>query len=202
VDDFDTAVGRLDRLRHVEGVGMMSSNKKVVIGVVLTVLVVATLVGLVLIDHFGNVIELEVEAIHDEAYSEGYLEGYTEGLEDGAGHGYTVRNPTYNEAILFKATDQTDKNTYDEISYTCTNFAADFKNNAFDVGYRCGLVEIESPSLSHAIVCFDTIDRGLIFIEPQWDDIVTLTIGLSYSELNDYEPLGFDDTIIRYMIVW
>lgn len=183
VDCLGNIASWVDCLRHVEGIRIMVENKKVVVASIICVSLAALFFGFTL-------------------RRNSYLEGYTKGLEDGAGHGYTIRDPTYQEATQFIATDQTDKNIYDETDYTCTNFAADFKNNAFDVGYRCGLVEIESPSLGHAIVCFYTIDRGLIFIEPQWDDIVTLTIGLSYSELNGYEIADYDDTVVRYVIIW
>lgn len=129
----------------------------------------------------------------------GFSEGYIKGFE---ATGYNIRDPTYQEALNFIASDQTDKNQYSE-NYTCENFAADFKNNAFKAGYRCGYVIIDFPDAGHAINCFNTTDKGLIFIEPQCDDIVTLKVGQSYSMLNGYEvPTTYNDTIIRYMIVW
>jgi len=93
---------------------------------------------------------------------------------------YNIRDPTYQEALQFMCSDQTDKNQYNQ-SYTCINFANDFINNALNEGYRCGYVIIESPETSHAIVCFNTSDNGLIFIEPQTDELVTLTTGQRFS---------------------
>ena len=87
---------------------------------------------------------------------------------------YNLRDPTYQEALQFICSDQTDKNQYDK-SYTCVNFANDFINNALNKGYRCGYVITEFPETRHAIVCFNTSDKGLIFIEPQNDELVTLT---------------------------
>jgi hypothetical protein len=87
---------------------------------------------------------------------------------------YNLRDPTYQEALQFICSDQTDKNQYDK-SYTCVNFANDFIHNALNEGYRCGYVIIEFPETRHAIVCFNTSDKGLIFIEPQNDELVTLT---------------------------
>ena len=99
------------------------------------------------------------------------------------------------------ASDQTDKNEYSE-NYTCWNFAADVKNNAFKAGYRCGLVYIEFPDGAHTIVCFNTTDRGIIFIEPQYDATVTVEIGIHYWADNGYGIPDYDDTIIYYAIVW
>ena len=92
---------------------------------------------------------------------------------------YNIRDPTYQEAQQFICLDPTDKNQYNQ-SYTCFNFANDFRNNALNEGYRCGYVTIEFPEASHVIVCFNTSDKGLIFIEPQNDEIVTLRIEQSY----------------------
>jgi len=132
----------------------------------------------------------------------GYITGYRQGVIDGAGRGYTIRDPTYLEVLQFLKIDQTDKNEYNEENYTCINFAADFKNNAFKAGYRCGYVEIEFPEHAHAIVCFNTTDHGLIFIEPQTDEIVNPIIGLPYWNRAIYEPPDYDDTIVRIIIVW
>ncbi len=104
---------------------------------------------------------------------------------------HSIRDPTYQEALQFLFSDQTDKNQHNE-SYTCVNFADAFRNNALDEGYRCGYVTIEFPETSHVIVCFNTSDNGLIFIEPQNDEIVTLTTGQPY--------LG--RIILRLSITW
>ena len=104
---------------------------------------------------------------------------------------YNLRDPTYKEAAQFIRSDQTDKNQYNQ-SYTCINFANDFRDNALNEGYRCGYVAIEFGETSHVIVCFNTSDNGLIFIEPQTDEIVTLTAEQSY--------LG--EMIHRFSITW
>ncbi len=131
----------------------------------------------------------------------GFSDGYVQGVEDGAGTGYTIRDPTYDEAIAFTSWDKTNENEYSE-NYTCHHFTADFKNNAFQAGYRCGYVAIDFPAYAHAIVCFNTTDNDLIFIEPQSDDIVTLTIGEPYWDRTIYEPPDYDDTIVSFTIIW
>jgi len=104
---------------------------------------------------------------------------------------YNIRDPTYKEAVQFIRSDQTNKNQYNQ-SYTCINFANDFRNNALNEGYRCGYVAIEFGETSHAIVCFNTSDNSLIFIEPQTDEIVTLTTEQPY----------LDKMILRFSITW
>jgi hypothetical protein len=102
-----------------------------------------------------------------------------------------IRDPTFQEALQFTYSDQTDKNQYNQ-SYTCIRFVDDFVNNALNERYRCGYVEVEFLEAGHEVVCFDTSDRGLIFIEPQNDQIVTLAEGQLY--------LG--RTILRVSISW
>lgn len=147
--------------------------------------------GYVLGFEFGNI----------TGYTSGYDQGYLKGVIDGAGTGFNIRDPTYKEMLDFIALDKTDENEYSE-SYTCIYFTRDVKNHAFDKGYRCGFVYIEFPNAAHAIVCFNTTDHGLVFIEPQYDDIVVLEIGRSYSALNGYIRPKYDDTIIRFTIIW
>jgi len=59
--------------------------------------------------------------------------------------------------------DQGNQTGFSTTGYTCWNFAADVKNNAFKAEYRCGLVYIEFEFSAHAIVGFNTKDKGLIF---------------------------------------
>jgi chaperonin cofactor prefoldin len=126
-----------------------------------------------------------------EGYQLGYDEGYLQGVEDLTESGYYLRDPTYDEANAFTNSDKTDENEYIP-NYVCYDFTADFNSNAFQMGYRCGFVYIEFSDSAHAIVCFNTTDRGLIYIEPQSDEIVTLTIGQPY--------LGH--IIVDFGIIW
>ncbi len=125
----------------------------------------------------------------------GYQSGYLQGVKDGAGRGYTVRDPTYQEMISFMAVDKTDLNAYHYPDYVCWNFAADTINNAFKNEYRCGFVYIGfTDGYAHAVICFNTTDHELVFIEPQNDAIVQIAVGSYYTYTGE--------TIARYGIIW
>ncbi len=136
-------------------------------------------------------------------YVRGRSYGYESGVIAGAGSAYTLRDPTYNEAKQFLARDRTDANKYVEGEYVCSDFAGNVNNNAETEGFRCALVEVKYPGgTGHALVGFRTVDRGLIFIEPQYDEEVTIELGQSYADVNGYKKPSFDDTIARYLVIW
>ncbi len=92
------------------------------------------------------------------------------------------RNPTYSEAIQFIASDNTDNHLYATGNYTCANFADDFQTNALRAGYNCGYVTVFFPDGGgHALNCFNTTDRGIVYVEPQTDEVVTLNVGEVYA---------------------
>jgi hypothetical protein len=148
-------------------------------------------------------LQTEISNLENEA-----LQSYNEGFDDGKAASYKktvvdyARDPTYAEALEFIFSDQTDKNSYSD-DYICMNFAADFKKNAYEAGFKSGCVYIAFPErYHHGIACFNTVDNGLIFVETQTDEIVTLAIGEVYYNRAIYEPPYFDDTIIHYVIIW
>ncbi len=135
-------------------------------------------------------------------YSTGYSAGYIESNMNWVEHGHGVRDPTYQEAWAFVQLDQTDKNEYND-TYVCRHFACDFNNNALEAGYRVAFVLIAFPESSHAIVGFNTTDRGMIFIEPQTDEVMKVEVGRSYWGSNGYlRPTNYDDTIVECLVIW
>lgn len=136
-------------------------------------------------------------------YNRGYGLGYEEGYELGFQQtGYNLRDPRYDELMRFLEEDKTDENEYKEGAYTCSNFAADLNNNAEEEGFRAAYVYIEYSDGAHALAAFETVDRGLVFIEPQFDDEVVVSVGISFSQANGYLEPNYDDTITRFVIVW
>jgi hypothetical protein len=148
---------------------------------------------------------------YNQGKNEGYQAGYQSGLQAGdkastqqtTPDGYTLQNPTYQEMKTFIAQDPTNNNNYMEDKYVCVDFAATVNNNAEAKGIRCAVVDIFYPDgYGHTIVAFDTTDRGLIYIEPQFDEEVKLVVGRSYSQLNNFTSAPRDDTIERYLLAW
>jgi len=149
---------------------------------------------------------------YDEGYilgkTDGYDEGYEVGVEAGLGHGYTLRDPTYKEVITFLGQDKTDRNKYIEDLYVCSHFARDVCNNAEEEGFRCAFVELRYLEGGHAIIAFDTIDKGLAYFEPETDERVKPVAGKWYYLCIEpkpgyyYEKPLFDDTIMDILVIW
>ena len=141
----------------------------------------------------------------------GYEYGYVQGSTDALGHGYTLRDPTYAEAVAFMSQDSTSQNGYDGSDYgvyVCSHYSRDTNYNAEVAGYRCALVELRYSESGHTVVAFDTIDRGLVYFEPQSDELLVPEIGKRYYQCVIPEPgryypePSYDDTIRDILIIW
>lgn len=126
-----------------------------------------------------------------------------------AGYGYTIKDPTYKEMMSFISDDDTDKAEYITGEYECTDFATRLCNHAEEEGIRCAYVSLRFPGgKGHTIVAFNTIDKGLIYIEPQYDDLVNIEIGKPFykcvvpKEGVVYEKPAQDDTIEKVLVAW
>ena len=125
------------------------------------------------------------------------------------GYGYVLRDPSYQEMKDFLKQDETSEQEYLRDEYICVDFAANVKANAAREGVRCAYVVIEYlGTTGHAIVAFDTTDRGLVYIEPQFDWDVEPEIGRRYYQCvipppgqHMVEP-DYDDTIARIIVIW
>jgi YHS domain-containing protein len=79
-------------------------------------------------------------------------------------------DPTYAELLAFIQQDTTDANNYLEdslIGYVCADFAEDVHNNAEAAGIRAASVSVdfEGDEKGHACNAFNTIDKGLVYID-------------------------------------
>ena len=130
-----------------------------------------------------DTLESEVSESYNSGYSageaDGYDAGYLQAMEYVNETGWYLVDPTYSEAMAFTENDTTDLHPYTP-DYVCYDFSADYIANALDAGYRCGFVYIEYATTAHSVVCFNTTDYGLIYIEPQNDAVITLAIGQMY----------------------
>ncbi len=115
----------------------------------------------------------------------------------------SLRDPTYREMKDFLSRDKTDLNKFRANTifwydwYNCVHFSRDFKMNATKEGIRCAYVKIYrlnkfNKKKAHALVVFNTTDKGVIFIEPQADTEMKVVIGGKY----------WGNSIISYRIYW
>ncbi len=148
---------------------------------------------------------------YQEAYSETYIRGYEKGYEIGLETGpvgevatrVELHNPTYEEMMEFLARDDTDSNDYIKGEYVCRDFAADVNNNAEREGIRTAYVRIRSEGWGHAIVAFQTVDKGLLFIEPMSDTAVRPAVDKTYWWLvRGTRPEYHRARVLEMQIIW
>jgi hypothetical protein len=93
-----------------------------------------------------------------------------------------LRNPTFQEMRDFILKDPTSRKAFVPNKYECRNFATDVNNDAEAAGLRCAFVLLCYKNGQHAVVAFDTTDRGMIYIEPQTDAAIQPKVGGKYQE--------------------
>lgn len=93
---------------------------------------------------------------------------------------YEIKNPTFEEVKDFILKDTTSQNKFVLNKYECRHFATDVNNNADAAGIRCAFVLLCYRNGQHAVVGFDTTDRGMIYIEPQTDAAIQPEVGGKY----------------------
>jgi len=144
------------------------------------------------------------DRIYHTRYQEGYKNGREIGYKEGLASQTELHNPIYKELTGFLARDKTDSRAYLEGEYVCFDFAAEVNNNAESEGIRAAYVQIRFPKEpGHAIVAFETVDKGLVFIEPQSDEEVELVIGEPYPwQSADANRSTDDDVIVEIQIIW
>jgi hypothetical protein len=120
-----------------------------------------------------------------------------------------LADPTYAAMQSFMNSDKTNQNTYNVNTYNCVNFSADVIANAVKQHIRCAFINIDFPGTTgHAIIAFNTTDKGMVYIEPQTDEIVNLKVGTHYWQSviprpgYYYPQPAYDDTVSRFVVVW
>ena len=110
-------------------------------------------------------------------YENGYVSGYDNGKEFVETHleqyVTTPKVVKYDEVVEFLKEDVTDKIAYSNLTFDCTSYARVIKENATTQGIKCALVVLDMSEVrgntSHAINCFETTDRGIVYFDPQTD---------------------------------
>ena len=90
-----------------------------------------------------------------------------------------ILRPTYQQILSFISKDHTDIKIH-KWSYDCTEFTNELIANARDKGiFACTaeLTYLDGKS-GHVLVAFNTIDRGIIYVEPQNDNVMTKDFGV------------------------
>jgi len=103
--------------------------------------------------------------------------------------------------MAFMSSDKTWQNQY-TTAFDCENFAGMFKTDAFNAGYRCFYVVIDTDGLyGHAIVAFKTTDDGIIYIEPQLNQVVKVIMGANYESTNGFLPNIGSGSITKILLI-
>jgi len=92
----------------------------------------------------------------------------------------TLKNPTFQELRDFILRDPTSRNEFVLNEYECRHFATEVNNNAEAEGIRSAFVLLGYNQGQHAVVAFNTTDRGLVYIEPQTDARIHPEVGGKY----------------------
>jgi len=90
---------------------------------------------------------------------------------------------SYDEVLSFLKNDTTENNKYVPNKYDCDGFASTLYNNAGNAGIKCKYVTVSynNRSIGHAFNAFNTLDRGLIFVQSQgYDSFVNVSIGKEF----------------------
>jgi hypothetical protein len=104
----------------------------------------------------------------------------------------SAQNPTWDELMLFLGQDDTDSKLYGFM--LCGGFAELVHNNAESAGIASAFVAINfEEGIGHAINAFNTVDRGLVYIDCTGKDINSFYVHLpGYVYIGD---TGSHDTI-------
>jgi len=152
------------------------------------------------------------DTTYHKALTEGFDKGYNKAIEIVQTDNSTkpvsrlvkTHKPTYNEMMAFLDADPTHNKPYIDGQYVCFDYAADVNNDADAAGIQAAYVRLRSNDWGHAVVAFDTVDRGLVYIEPQTNAEVKLVIGQPYPWhlVGATTPLSANDPILEIELIW
>ena len=101
---------------------------------------------------------------------------------------------SWSQLVKFLSDDHTNWNEYDLETYNCVDYAVDLAENARNENIKVRLVGVDfvGQPTGHAFVEFETIDRGIIFVEPQGDNTYSnVKIGNQLcDDWGEYECMG------------
>jgi hypothetical protein len=106
----------------------------------------------------------------------------------------SAQNPTWNELMLFLEQDDTDSELYGFM--LCGGFAELVHNNAESAGIASAFVAINfEEGIGHALNAFNTIDRGLVYIDCTGKDINSYYVHLPgyvyIGDIDSYDTMAY-----------
>lgn len=125
-------------------------------------------------------------------YKKGFEEGYKAGVIDAVGRSYTLRDPVSIELEEFLEADETETLRWSPEGYSPIDLAAKLKENAAKNGFRCGLAIVYHEAGITVLNCFNTVDKGLIYVEPWSDRMFTLKLSDYYMQWK----------VLKITIIW
>ncbi len=124
----------------------------------------------------------------------GYWKGYRKAFEDKV----VLENPTYADLMAFLKSTVLFRLPTD----CCVDFAAHLNNTAEEMGIRAGyvfLVEsyVDDGKWGHFINCFETVDKGIVYVEPKRMEDVTAEVAVG-------KPYKYDSgrVVKEIIIIW
>jgi hypothetical protein len=84
-------------------------------------------------------------------------------------------NPSFSQVADFIEKDKTNEKEYVKDEYTCVDFSNELIKNAAQNGiFGCQVYVSYDDGMSHSLVAFNTHDRGVVYVNPQFDEIVDI----------------------------
>ena len=152
-------------------------------------IVIATIASIIISSSLNNRLTAAYERGYEEGDTQDYLVGFQEGSEvgyqEGSKIGYAKANPGDNNGSDEKGFYFLYTPTYDELRETLTEgktgSVTKVHKYAETNDIRAAYVRIRFEKWGHAVVAFETVDRGPVFIEPQSDTRAEeLIVGKAY----------------------
>jgi hypothetical protein len=189
-------------------------------------LIIATIIVFIIIGigigisaYIYNDLVDSVAVARETGFQKGYAKGDIDGVRDGNEAGYQEGSKAgYTQEESSVSSDSTAEYflynpTYAEVQEMLVESRMDSAKEIQDYaelnGIRAGYVRcpIARPATEgrvylYQLVAFETVDKGLVIIEPWSYKEVKVEVGKSYRELNGFPSSPYDDTITKITIVW
>ncbi len=109
---------------------------------------------------------------------------------------------TWNELMDFLVADPTDESPYIPGLHMCGAFAQQLHNNAESAGIRSAWVSIDlrGKEIGHALNAFETLDRGLVFVDCTGADATVISPAADFSGC-DHDKIAYVRTGREYGLI-